>query len=53
MQRALLDDPADEIIMHIDVLHLHVVLVVPCEGDGCLVIRKEGGGRLDGGEHLE
>ena len=51
-QGALLNDPANEIIAHIDVLRARVVLVVSSEGNCCLVVREEGGGWFDGVEHL-
>ena len=40
----LLNNPADPMIMHVDVLGLWMVLVVMCECDGSLVIGKESGG---------
>jgi len=40
----LLDDPADPMVAHINVLGLRMVLVVMCECDGSLVITKEYGG---------
>jgi hypothetical protein len=43
----LLDDPVDLVIMHIDVLGPQMVLVIVCECDGGLVIRKESGGGSD------
>jgi hypothetical protein len=48
VQGALLDDPSDEVVSHVDVLHARVVLVVLGERDGCLVVREEGGQRFDG-----
>ena len=33
-----LDDPANEMVSHIDVLRAQMVLVVMCEGDGGLVV---------------
>ena len=41
---ALLDNPAYPVILHVDVLHVRVVLVVACERDGCLVVGKQSGG---------
>ena len=48
----LLDDPANPVVLHIDVLHAWVVLVVTCEHDGCLIVREQSGGGSDGAEHL-
>jgi hypothetical protein len=49
---ALLDNPVDLMIMHIDVLGPRMVLMVTCECDGCLVVRKECGGGCELAEHL-
>lgn len=45
-------DLANETIMHINVLHLCMILVVLSKGNGCLVIKAKGDGRLDGIKHL-
>ena len=52
LDRPLLHDPADPVVTHIDVLGARVVLVVMHEGDGHLVVRKEGGRALDVAKHL-
>ena len=38
VQDALLDDPADPMVVHVNVLGLCVILVVTCKCDGCLII---------------
>ena len=35
---SMLDDPANEVVSHIDVLRARMVLVVACEGNGGLVV---------------
>ena len=37
-QGALLNDPLDEVVAHVNVLYVHMVLVIVGEHDGCLVI---------------
>jgi len=49
---ALLDDPADPMVSHVNVLRARVVLVVVCERDGCLVVGKQGGGGCDVTKYL-
>ena len=36
----LLNDPANPVVLHVDVLCAQVVLVVVCECDGCLIVRE-------------
>jgi len=36
--RPLLDDPSNEVITHVDMLHARVVLMVAGEGDGRLIV---------------
>jgi hypothetical protein len=50
--RTLLNNLADPVIMHIDVLGLWMVLVVAYECNGGLVIRKESGGGSEVTEDL-
>ena len=38
VHRSTLNDPVDEMILHIDVLCVQMVLVVTCEGNGGLVV---------------
>jgi len=49
---ALLDDPADPMVLHINVLRARVVLVVMCERDGHLVVGKQSGGGCDVAKYL-
>jgi len=49
---ALLDDPVDPMIMHINVLGPWMVLMITHKCDGGLVIRKESGGVCKIAEHL-
>ena len=49
---ALLDDPADPMITHIDVLGPWMVLMITRECDGGLVIGKESGGVCEIAKHL-
>ena len=35
---SMLDDPSNEMVLHINVLHARMVLVVACEGNGGLVV---------------
>jgi hypothetical protein len=51
-QETLLNDPADEVVAHIDMFHVRVVLVVPSEGNCGLVVGEECGGQLDGPEYF-
>ena len=37
-QGALLGNPSDEVVVHVDVLRARMVLVIAGERDGCLVI---------------
>jgi hypothetical protein len=50
--RTLLNNPADPVVMHINVLGLWMVLVIACECNGGLVIRKESGGGSEVTEDL-
>ena len=50
--RALLDDPSDPMVTHIDVLRARMVLVVSGQRDGGLVIGEQCGGGCEGAEHL-
>ena len=43
VQGSLLNDPADEVILHVNMLHACMVLVVSCKGNCCLIVREEGG----------
>ena len=52
MEGALLNDPPDEMVAHINVLYAHVVLMITGEHDCCLVVREEGSGGLEGAEEL-
>ena len=38
---ALLDDPLDEVVLHIDVLHARVILVVLGESYGRLIVTED------------
>ena len=49
---ALLDNPANPVVPHIDVLHAWVVLVVTCKRDGRLIVREQSGGGCDVAKHL-
>jgi len=49
---ALLNNPADPMVSHINVLRAWVVLVVACECDGHLVVGKQSGGGCDVAEYL-
>ena len=49
---ALLDNPANPVVPHVDVLRAQVVLVVTRERDGHLIVRKQSGGGCDIAEHL-
>ena len=51
-QGALLNDPANEVVSHVDVLGTRVVLMITREHDGCLIVGEEGGRRFDGIEDL-
>src|ERR1700679_2690876 len=51
-QGALFNDPANEVVAHVDVLGARVVLMVARERDSCLIVGKESGGRLDRFEEL-
>jgi hypothetical protein len=53
VQGALLDDLLDEVVAHINVLYIHMILVVPREGNCCLVVRKKGGGNGNGVKNLQ
>jgi len=49
---ALLDNPADPMVSHVNVLCAWVVLVVMCECDGHLVVGKQSGGGCDIAKYL-
>ena len=49
---ALLHHPPDLVILHIDVLCLGMVLMVICEHDGGLIVRKHGDGGVEGAKDL-
>jgi len=49
---ALLDDPVDPMVSHVNVLCMWVVLVVTCKRNGCLVVGKQSGGGCDVAEYL-
>ena len=38
VQGALLNDPSDEVVLHVDVLHACMILVIAGECNGCPVI---------------
>ena len=46
-QGALFNNPANEVVAHVDVLGVRVVLMVASERDSCLIIGEESGGRFD------
>lgn len=48
----IVDDPANEIKMNVDMLHLSVVLMVFGEGNSGLIVGKEGGRFSDGSEQF-
>jgi len=52
VQGALLNDPVDEVVVHVDVLRAHVVLVVTGEGNHGLIVGEKGGWWLDRLEDL-
>ncbi len=52
MKRALLDDPVNEMVLHVDVFRACVVLMITHERDCCLVVREKGGGHGKWSEDL-
>ena len=49
---ALLDDPVNPVVLHVDVLRVRVVLVVARERDSCLIVGEQSGRGCDVAKYL-